>query len=372
MKPISTRLRNKNKKYSSASPVRELSQDSTKREDLSSEISTTTYSLEDNVSFSPRSDPDIYLDELRSPLSFIRGSEEDKNNFLKEESDRMVQNFGKRFKSNAKLSTFYSAQVAAPVPSKRTRHRTTDTTTTATATKTISAKRVKFIHTNNQQSDDANKNTSRTKKSNNSTLASQSDDNDEALVPLPLSKKLPKEAQMSAKEKEREYWRRQRRAFVYSRFLSNDEGAKVAGTVYSNIYISSTNRMVISFQGNLSNFRTKLRRTITKFKWTFNITKERLLNEEQRLSEQVLEQLNQDTINTIWGHWIAEPYVDIKSFYANKESIKLLKEITVKLAIIFFKEKFHILTLNESRVEMKKIDLLSRTLILPDPKELAT
>ncbi|KAG1392565.1 hypothetical protein G6F60_011994 [Rhizopus arrhizus] len=71
------------------------------------------------TSFSPRYDNNIYLDELQSPLSYVRAPPEEREKVLRHESNRMIQSFGKL---KARSSTFYQAHVAPPVQSKRMRH----------------------------------------------------------------------------------------------------------------------------------------------------------------------------------------------------------------------------------------------------------
>jgi hypothetical protein len=83
---------------------------------------------------------------------------------------------------------------------------------------------------------------------------------------------------MSPKEKEREYWRRQRRVFIHSRFLSNEEGVQLAKTVYSNLIIDTEHRFVTTMQGNISNFRTRLKKTILSQTKKFNMTIRYLTN----------------------------------------------------------------------------------------------
>jgi hypothetical protein len=82
--------------------------------------------------------------------------------------------------------------------------------------------------------------------------------------------------------------------------------------------------------------------------------------------------MNQTTLKSIWDHWIADPFVDTKLFYdtANKTSVDLLRDVTVKLLIIHFKEHYDIYSARQSRVEMRKLDLLSRTIVLPDTSDL--
>lgn len=75
-------------------------------------------------------------------------------------------------------------------------------------------------------------------------------------------------------------------------------------------------------------------------------------------------------LKSIWEHWIMNPFVDTELFYADKPSVDLLKDITVKIMIIHMKELYGILSAKAARTEMKKLDLISRTLNLPDSTEL--
>lgn len=76
-----------------------------------------------NPIFSPRMDPDIYIDELGSPVSYIRGSSAEKEQFMAEERNNSSRTLGIDFYDQAvKTSTFYKARVCAPIQSKRTSH----------------------------------------------------------------------------------------------------------------------------------------------------------------------------------------------------------------------------------------------------------
>lgn len=257
------------------------------------------------------------MDELQSPLSFVRGTDEDRHRFLMEEDAVMTHSFGSDYKSSINTSNFYLARVTPPVPSKRTRHLkiqtkspinsrySTDTLTPSpTATRytspshspcvsslsptptpiikkkivpkvkkvtkptTLTPTQLILAAAKLQKSKVTGKKSTPVKYSPNDDIEPI------PVIPLPLSTKLPVYIKMDAKEKEREYWRRQRRVFVNSRFLTNEEGVVVAKTVYSNLSIQADNRMVTSFQGNIGNFRTKLRRTFISQADKFNMTKE--------------------------------------------------------------------------------------------------
>ncbi|KAI8064932.1 hypothetical protein BDF21DRAFT_427433 [Thamnidium elegans] len=172
---------------------------------------------------------------------------------------------------------------------------------------------------------------------------------------------------MDSKDKEREYWRRQRRVFIHSRFVTNEEGVSVAKTVYSNLSIGPSNRMITSFQGNIANFRTKLRRVIDAHSKPFNVSKDYLLNtDDSKVICDITEKMTDTILKKIWGHWIMKPFVDTEVFYADKPSVDLLRYVTVKILIIQLKEHYNIITAKIARSEMRKLDLISRTINLPD------
>jgi hypothetical protein len=79
--------------------------------------------------------------------------------------------------------------------------------------------------------------------------------------------------------------------------------------------------------------------------------------------------MNDSTLKYVWEHWITDPFVNAKEFYSDKSSVNLLRDLTVKIMIICFKEQFNILSPRQARTEMRKLDLISRTIKLPDPTE---
>lgn len=310
------------------------------------------------------------MDELQSPLSFVRGSSEERNQFIKSEDKRMSQSFGADYKSTLTMSSFYSAKISPPVPSKRTRHLniqvkspankpkhySSDTQTpspiltrysvppspspsissvnsipTPISTKKAPSSAKKRINSmkgkdkktiksptipqptsaltpaqsmlttvpkKSTKSKPAKKNSTAITNTTTTTtkqqpLNEQHSYEDQPTVPLPLSRKLPVYIKMSPKDKEKEYWRRQRRVFVHSRFVTNEEGVVIAKTVYSNLSISPSNRMITSFQGNIANFRTKLRKSLESHSKVFNMSKEYLSEtDETKMIQEVTEKVN--------------------------------------------------------------------------------
>jgi hypothetical protein len=213
---------------------------------------------------------------------------------MKEENDLGGISFQKNhLKRRLLVSTFYNSNVGAPVPSKRTKHlylqqsqKKNDATSSTVEGKNNSsrsntqsnqnhkykAKPAQTPHlqpsphahvSKSKPSSSSSKppaTTGATKSKSKSKSAINIDPLDINPVPIPLSGTIPAHVELSAKDKEKEYWRRQRRVFVQTRFITNDEGVLIANSVYSNMNISPMNRMVTSFQGNIANFRTKLRR----------------------------------------------------------------------------------------------------------------
>lgn len=79
--------------------------------------------------------------------------------------------------------------------------------------------------------------------------------------------------------------------------------------------------------------------------------------------------MNDGILKLIWEHWIADPFVDVENFYSDKKSVNLLRGVTVKLMIIHYKEQFNLYSPKQARTEMRKLDLISRTLKLPQSSE---
>ncbi|KAI7892178.1 uncharacterized protein EV154DRAFT_505885 [Mucor mucedo] len=376
--PISTRLRNRDKNGVRI-PTPQVSPE--KEREKKQPVTKPVKAIK-KEEFSPKKHPEIYMDELQTPLSFVRGSEEERHRFLMEEDAVMSHSFGSDYKS-IQTSTFYLARVTPPVPSKRTRHLKIQTpkyvsdtltltpsptatryTTTCSPSPSISSSSLSPTPTPTPTPTPSIKKSKPSIKRKRKTV---DDSEGETTVPLPLSSKLPVYIKMDAKEKEREYWRRQRRVFVNSRFLTNEEGVVVAKTVYSNLSIQPDNRMVTSFQGNIGNFRTKLRRTFSSQAHRYNMTREYMMQtDKEEMMNMLQSKMGQQELEAIWDHWITDPFVDTKTLYADKEAVELLKDITAQLMIVSMKEQYAILSPKQARTEMRKIDMISRTLILPD------
>ncbi|KAG1461851.1 hypothetical protein G6F46_004640 [Rhizopus delemar] len=128
-------------------------------------------------------------------------------------------------------------------------------------------------------------------------------------IPIPLNPTIPEDTDMDKKDKHEEYCRRQRRLFVHSRYISDEEAALVAMSMTDEVFKS------------------------------------------------------------VWDYWIEEPYVDEDEFYESEASVSLLKEVTVQAILCHYKEKYNLISTKEYSKEMKRLDRITRALYLPEHEE---
>ncbi|CEJ00837.1 hypothetical protein RMCBS344292_14883 [Rhizopus microsporus] len=185
-------------------------------------------------------------------------------------------------------------------------------------------------------------------------------------IPLPLSATIPLDTVMDAKEKEEEYERRQFRLFVHSRYISNEEAALVAMTVYSDKSIGPADRPVMLLQNNFSRFRRKLKRIFDDLSRLISISKKEMIKDERRMKAQISNQMTDEVLRSIWEYWIDEPYINSGEFFESMACVSLLKEVTVQAVICHYKEKYRICTTEEAFEEMKRLDRITRALQLPE------
>lgn len=81
-------------------------------------------------------------------------------------------------------------------------------------------------------------------------------------VPLAMDPPVAIGETPTPKDKEKEFWRRQRRVFIRSRYITNEEAADVANGIHLDQPIDPNDRIVISCQGNIANFRSKWRKLV--------------------------------------------------------------------------------------------------------------
>ncbi|EIE80329.1 hypothetical protein RO3G_05034 [Rhizopus delemar RA 99-880] len=90
-------------------------------------------------------------------------------------------------------------------------------------------------------------------------------------IPIPLNPTIPEDTDMDKKDKHEEYCRRQRRLFVHSRYISDEEAALVAMSVYSSQYIGPNDQFVRLLQRNFNKYRMKLKRIFDDLSRVINI-----------------------------------------------------------------------------------------------------
>ncbi|KAG0177700.1 hypothetical protein DFQ28_004857 [Apophysomyces sp. BC1034] len=172
------------------------------------------------------------------------------------------------------------------------------------------------------------------------------------------------------KEKEKEYWRRQRRMFARSRFITNEEAADVARRVYCNRTIPTNHRMVITFQANIANFRSKWRKLLKEIVKGLKIPKSLVTDgDNEALLREVRSKVDMDMLHAVWGHWISEPFVKVDAFYANTEAVDTLTEVTIKAIYITLRSLYGNLQEKDFRRELDDLDKWTRPMYLPDPLE---
>ncbi|KAI9317744.1 hypothetical protein BX666DRAFT_1667468 [Dichotomocladium elegans] len=216
--------------------------------------------------FSPRCDPAIFVHQLESiPLSHVR------NEPISCKDRRLHL-----------ISSFQDVRVAAPVPSKRFRHRIELQQQQQQQASPCSSP--SSLPTEPQKQAQKHSPATSYKPSKLSTAVEESDDEStpaaahhyrrgpeyayprESLkVQLRLDPPIKDDGALAFegdKAKEKEYWRRQRRVFLRSRFITNEEAIAIAHSVYTTSAIAPSDRMVITFQANIANFRSKWRKLL--------------------------------------------------------------------------------------------------------------
>lgn len=102
-------------------------------------------------------------------------------------------------------------------------------------------------------------------------------------IPIPLSPTIPEDTDMDKKDKHEEYCRRQRRLFVHSRYINDEEAALVAMSVYSSQYIGPNDQLVRLLQRNFNRYRMKLKRIFDDLSRIINISKRMIMKDEKKM-----------------------------------------------------------------------------------------
>lgn len=260
--------------------------------------------------FSPRSDTTDYLEQLDDiPESDVRGGPLDR---AAAASSSCSSTYGKKL--NARLaSSFNELNVPPPVPSKRQRH--LEEAKEPPPRSRIHHARQKHERRLRQQQQKleeeqqqegtvvVSEGQQQQKQKQPATPSSSSSSSirrargpefaypREALkVPLTQDDPVVDDTVMDDKAKEKEYWRRQRRVFARSRFITNDEATVIANSVYKSNPVDPQHKFVTTFQANIANFRSKWRKilkelaTLPEFA---SLTREQITDDEAILEQTV-------------------------------------------------------------------------------------
>ncbi|ORY93275.1 hypothetical protein BCR43DRAFT_496640 [Syncephalastrum racemosum] len=186
-------------------------------------------------------------------------------------------------------------------------------------------------------------------------------------VPLTPEEPVQDDARLSAKEKEKEYWRRQRRVFVRSRFITNDEACAIANSVYVSQPVDPGNRIVETFQANIANFRSKWRKIIKDRVGELNLTREDIVSRsEQDLLELVTPRVDRQMLEKIWNHWLSDPFVDQFAFYNDPQAVQALTTATIHALAVTVRHHYGLLKERDFRRLLDDLDKYTRDMNLPD------
>lgn len=75
--------------------------------------------------------------------------------------------------------------------------------------------------------------------------------------------------------------------------------------------------------------------------------------------------MTHEVFNSVWSHWVKEPYVDKEEFYESEALVSLLKEVTVQAILSHYKEKYEMISTKEYLEQMKQLDKITRASNLP-------
>ncbi|KAI9260184.1 hypothetical protein BY458DRAFT_516823 [Sporodiniella umbellata] len=176
-----------------------------------------------------------------------------------------------------------------------------------------------------------------------------------SVIPLPLIPTIPKDAN--------------RRLFVHSRYISNEEAAVVAQSVYSDQIVTVDNKLVKSLQKTFEKYRVKLKRIFDDLARVLDVRKKEIMKEQRILKLLISNQMDERILKSIWGYWIEDPYIAEDEFYECEGSVSLLKEVTVQAVVSHYREKYGLSSSAEYAEEMKRLDRITRALNLPECDE---
>ncbi|KAI7872853.1 hypothetical protein BDF14DRAFT_1992321 [Spinellus fusiger] len=166
---------------------------------------------------------------------------------------------------------------------------------------------------------------------------------------------------------EKEYWRRQRRIFLRTRFITDEEAADIAQEVYPDKDYTSHYRSIASFLSNMANYRTRWRKNLRRIAKRISVVKEQIESmPESCFLDYIAGQIDHQALETVWKYWITEPYVEPNAFYANSDSVDRLTAITACAVYFTIRVMHGYIKEGQYRKALKELDSygLSRMLTL--------
>ncbi|KAI7849228.1 hypothetical protein BDC45DRAFT_521142 [Circinella umbellata] len=339
------------------------------------------------ISYSPRTDPTLYLDQLDTPMSDVR------------EKKRRAR----------PVTSFTELNVAPPISSKRSRHhprsrvhhaqqkyqerQAAAAAAAATAAKAAATALAYQQQVQKQKLAPQKSSFSSSSSNNNAHTAvvhrsSSTSSTSSAAAAAALQRRGPEYAYprdslqvqlaqdlpviddkaLNEKAKEKEYWRRQRRVFVRSRFITNEEATAIANSVYKSNPVGPQDRIVVTFQANIANFRSKWRKLLKELVKKFAINRSLVTAQDSAPFEcEVRSKIDVAMLQKIWGHWLADPFVDEEAFYANPQNVETLTAVTIQAICVTLRYHHGLMKERDFRKQLDDLDKYTRNIELPDP-----
>ena len=72
-------------------------------------------------------------------------------------------------------------------------------------------------------------------------------------------------------------------------------------------------------------------------------------------------------LQKIWGHWLADPFVDEEAFYANPQNVETLTAVTVQAICVTLRYHHGLMKERDFRKQLDDLDKYTRNIDLPDP-----
>ncbi|KAG1152683.1 hypothetical protein G6F37_003256 [Rhizopus arrhizus] len=133
-------------------------------------------------------------------------------------------------------------------------------------------------------------------------------------VPIPLIPTTPKGSKKGENDENEEYYRRRHRLFVHNRYISDQETVLVAMSVCTDQSIEPDDQLIRLLQTNFSKYRMKLKSIFDDLLRIINLSKEKMMEGKRITKIYISEQVTHEVFNSVWSHWVEEPYIDKEEF----------------------------------------------------------